>query len=124
MQALMRTHRTDTAGEIFLSVPPDDMDRVVEAISGLLALTGHSVREVNDEGEELYSVEEVFSERTPGVVLRGLRLRDSLTQGELARRAGFKQHHVSEMESGKRPITPESARKYAEVFQVPYQMLL
>lgn len=124
MQALMRTHRTETAGEIFLSVPPEDMDRVVEAINGLLALTGHSVRAVNEEGEALYSVEEVFPENRPGMVLRGLRLKEELTQGELAARTGFRQNHISEMESGKRPITPESAKKYAEVFRVPYQMLL
>ena len=124
MQALIKTHRTDSAGEIVLTVPVEDVDALVQAISGMLALAGHTVREVNAEGEELFGIEEVFPERTPGMVLRGLRQKEDMTQDELAERVGMKQHHVSEMESGKRPISLGSAKKYAEIFQVPYQMLL
>lgn len=124
MQALIKTHRTDSAGEIVLTVPAEDVDALVQAISGMLALAGHTVREVNAEGEELFSVAEVFPERAPGMVLRGLRQKEDMTQDELAERVGMKQHHVSEMESGKRPISLGSAKKYAEIFQVPYQMLL
>jgi transcriptional regulator with XRE-family HTH domain len=48
------------------------------------------------------------------VALRAYRTRENLTQKELAARTGIPQHHISEMENGKRPIGKERARKLAE----------
>lgn len=59
-----------------------------------------------------------------GLYLRGYRQREDLTQKELAEKIGAKQHHISEMEHGKRPIGKHIAKKLAEVFDVDYRMFL
>jgi ribosome-binding protein aMBF1 (putative translation factor) len=63
------------------------------------------------------------SER-PGRMLRAARIREDLTQMQLARLTGIPQRHLSEMEHGKRAIGKERAKKLAEVLHVNYRMLL
>lgn len=65
-----------------------------------------------------------FPERHPGVVLRGLRTRDGLTQSELAKKTGMLQSHISEMEKGTRPIGKTVAKKFAQVFNTDYKVFL
>jgi addiction module HigA family antidote len=112
----MKTRHTDTQGEIMIKVPLADTKAVTEAIRGVLELAGHQVRRVNDEGEELHSLEEVFPDAHPGRILRGFRVREDITQEELAKRLGIAQTRVSELESGKRPISRNMAQRLADVF--------
>lgn len=53
-----------------------------------------------------------------GVALRGACAREGLTQRDLAARTGIPQRHISEMESGKRTIGKERARKLADALRV------
>ena len=116
MLALMKTRHTDTQGEIMVNVPLEDIEKVREAIRGVLELAGHTVRDVNDEGETLHALEEVFPDAHPGRIVRGFRVREDITQEELAKRLGIAQTRVSELESGKRPISRNMAKRLAEVF--------
>lgn len=68
--------------------------------------------------------EVVFPTRTPGSILRGFRYRDELTQVELANLTGNSRHHISEMETNKRRIDVENARKFAAIFNTTPQMFL
>jgi DNA-binding XRE family transcriptional regulator len=125
MLAEMRYHSIDNSrAEINLTVPLAAVNNVVEAIRGMLKLSGHEVFHVTDEGERLYSIEEVFPEASPGMMLRGLRGKEELTQAEFAKRLGVSQHHVSEMENNKRKIGLEMAKRIGEEFKVPYKMFL
>ena len=65
-----------------------------------------------------------YTER--GLYLRGLRGREGMTQAQLAHRlgTGVSQHHISEMEHGKRNISPQMARRLAKVLKTDYRMLL
>jgi len=68
-----------------------------------------------------FTVAEVFPEylgKELQVALRAYRTRENLTQKELAARIGIPQHHISEMESGKRHIGKERARKLVEALRV------
>jgi transcriptional regulator with XRE-family HTH domain len=57
--------------------------------------------------------------------LRAYRSRENLTQKQLAELTGIPQHHISEMENGKRGIGKERARKFAEALRVPdYRLFL
>ena len=76
------------------------------------------VRYLNEEGEELYTLEEVFPDAHPGKIVRGLRVKEDITQEELAKRLGIAQTHVSEIESGKRPVSRNMAKRLAEAFNV------
>ncbi|MDL2269550.1 helix-turn-helix domain-containing protein [Desulfosarcina sp. OttesenSCG-928-A07] len=110
--------------EICLSLPAKDAARTAEIIRHLLKFDGQDAYWINEEGERLYSVEEVFPDSSPAMLLRGLRGKEDLTQKEFAERIGISQHHVSEMETGKRAITLEMAKRIGETFGVPYKMFL
>lgn len=53
-----------------------------------------------------------------GLALRGARHREGLTQRALAEATGIPQRHISEMESGKRQIGRERAKKIAVALHV------
>lgn len=61
---------------------------------------------------------------TPGYFLNLYRLRSEITQAELARRAGMRQHHVSEIEHNRRPMGKALARKLAAILGCDYRRLL
>ncbi len=70
---------------------------------------------------ETYTLAEVFPEyhaKEGRTALRAYRNRESLTQAELARITGIPQHQISEMETGKRTIGKERARKMAQALNV------
>lgn len=77
--------------------------------------------------ERAYSIAEVFPEyigREQEVALRAYRNREGLTQKRLAELTGIPQHHISEMENGKRSIGKERAKKLAEALHCDYRQLL
>jgi len=79
------------------------------------------------EDERSYSIAEVFPEyagRELEVALRAYRNREGLTQKRLAELTGIPQHHISEMENGKRSIGKERARRLAEALHCDYRQLL
>lgn len=79
------------------------------------------------DASETYSIEEVFPEvaiNKSGVVLRGVRHKEEITQRKLAVITGIPQRHISEMEHGKRPIGKDTAKKLAKVFKTDYRMFL
>ena len=60
-----------------------------------------------------------------GTYLKGIRYREELTQVELSEKSGIPRRHISEMESGKRPIGKDNARKLAAALSVSdYRMFL
>lgn len=119
----MKTQTTGALTDICLTVPTESAESVCKAINSILELANFS-RPVNEEGEELYSANEVFPEGHPGMALRGLRTREGVTQKELAARLGIRQHHVSEMEKGIRPITLEMAKRISEAYNISYKVFL
>ena len=76
-----------------------------------------SVRNATD----TFSIEEAFpgyAENPLGLALRGVRYREGMTQRQLAEDTGIPQQHISEMESGKRQIGRERAKKIAEALHI------
>jgi len=120
----MKTRHTDQATEIFLSLPASVGGDIGNFIQDKLVSLGHTVRHLNDEGEELLTFEEIFPEAHPGLVMRGLRNRDELTQQALADKLGIAQTRVSEMESGKRPISVKMAKQIADIFGTSHKVFL
>jgi DNA-binding XRE family transcriptional regulator len=68
--------------------------------------------------------EEIEKYSEAGLMLRGSRHKESLTQNELAKAIGISQHHISEMENGKRSIGKEMAKRLAEFFKTDYRIFL
>lgn len=59
-----------------------------------------------------------------GLMLKGSRSKEDVTQKELAEALGISQHHISEMENGKRPIGREMAKRLANYFKTDYRIFL
>jgi ribosome-binding protein aMBF1 (putative translation factor) len=79
------------------------------------------------EEKDFYSLEELSPETTwnsGGVSIRGGRGKEGLTQKQLAELTGLAQHHISEMENGKRPIGKETAKKLAAALNIDYRIFL
>jgi transcriptional regulator with XRE-family HTH domain len=46
------------------------------------------------------------------------------TEKQVAELTGIAQHHISEMENGKRPIGKETAKKLAKALNIDYRVFL
>ena len=66
----------------------------------------------------------VTEESLPGLCVRGGRVKEGLTQAQLAALVGIPQRHVSEMEHGKRPIGKEMAKRLGAALKVSYKVFL
>ena len=77
---------------------------------------------------ESATIEETFpgyGENPLGMALRGARSREGVTQRKLADMTGMPQRHISEMETGKRQIGKERAKKLAKALHISdYRVLL
>ena len=83
---------------------------------------------ISDE-EDYMSVEDVFSDLTdkygePGVLLKGLRFREGLSQNEFAKKINMSQANLSAIENGRRAIGKVLAKRISEAFDVDYKMFL
>lgn len=60
----------------------------------------------------------------PGALLRGIRIRENLTQAELAKKIKVTQSDISQMESGTRNIGRIVAKRIEKLFHVDYKSFL
>lgn len=67
---------------------------------------------------------DLTDEQLPGVSLKGARVKEGITQKQLAEITGVKQHHISEMENHKRSIGKKNAKKFAEALKISYKVFL
>lgn len=95
------------------------------------------IRELQDEFEhllhhkdiEMISADEAFKNLTDrygkaGALLKGIRVREGLTQTEFAKLICTSQANLSSMENGTRPIGKTKAKLIAEKFGVDYRYFL
>lgn len=59
-----------------------------------------------------------------GIVLRGARYREGLSQKELGKRTGVSQENISKMENSQRPIGKDVAKKLAKALNIDPDLLL
>jgi ribosome-binding protein aMBF1 (putative translation factor) len=58
-----------------------------------------------------------------GIVLRGARYREGISQKELAKRTSISQENISKMENGRRIIGEKVAKKLAKVLRIDFELL-
>lgn len=122
MQAVEKTHRIKTPG-IILRFRPRTPSRIIKRIEQEYG----NYLEKDDETVDPFSTEwyrNIADKTTPGDRLNTERFKASMTQMKLAELTGIPQHHISEMEHGKRPIGRETAGKLAKVFKTDYRYFL
>ncbi len=117
MLELMKRQITKGFVELHFLVPElraDEIKKVIACLGGVST----------DDDAELIPLEKAFPAIHPGITLRGYRQRDGLSQVELAEKVGARQSHISEIESGRRPIGKQLAHKLAAVFHTSYKLFL
>ncbi len=67
---------------------------------------------------------ELSDETLAGNILSGARHKAGLSQRQLADLTGVHQHHISEMENGKRTIGKKNARLFAKALDTDYRVFL
>lgn len=88
-------------------------------------LSENNFQELEDSTSWRGSFQDILNERgEPGTVLRGMRLREELTQQELAEKLGISQYNLSKMENGKRSIGKEMANRLGRYFRADYRIFL
>lgn len=60
----------------------------------------------------------------PGALLRGIRIREDLTQAEMAKKLKVTQSDISQIENGVRVIGRTIAKRIEELFDVSYRSFL
>lgn len=124
MQALTKKRHTEKQLEVRFwgtSANVNKLRRMAQALK-VKDVTGWQLEE-----KDFYTLEEVSPEMTwnsGGVCIRGARGKEGLTQKQLSELTGIAQHHISEMENGKRPIGKETAKKLAAALNINYRVFL
>ncbi|MBS0616156.1 MAG: helix-turn-helix transcriptional regulator [Verrucomicrobia bacterium] len=73
---------------------------------------------------EKVSAKNLVRYKKAGIVLRGARYREGLSQKQLAHRCGISQENLSRMENGKRGIGEKVAKKLAKILHIKTRLLL
>ena len=117
MSALTKKHHTDDVAKIswhggLYAVPIEVMD---------------SYKIKSD--DQYMSIDDLFSDLTqksgePGILLKGLRYREGLSQIEFAKKLNISQTNLSAMENGRRAIGKELSKRIAEFFGLDYRIFL
>jgi ribosome-binding protein aMBF1 (putative translation factor) len=93
-----------------------------ELLAMLQALQSHDKTGMVPADEVFKNIDEKYGK--VGATIRGCRVRDGLTQEELACRLKIHQVHISQMEHGKRVVGKQMAHKLAKVFNTDYRLFL
>lgn len=103
--------------EARFTIPADSFDLVAALITRLGG-------QVMDEASDAVIIPPIPESERVGRMLKGLRLREGLTQKELAEALGVPQSHISAYEKNKRPIPAAKAEPLATLLHtVPSHFL-
>lgn len=82
-----------------------------------------------DENEQTVPFRETVSDlikeyTEAGFALRGARVKEGLSQTELAEKMGLPQTHISAMETGRRTIGKKMAKRLSRILKIDYRVFL
>jgi len=97
---------TSTVTEARIAIPADSFDLVAALVTRLGG-------QIMDEADDVITIPPIPESERVGRMLKGLRLREGLTQKELAQVLDVPQSHISAYEKNKRPIPVAKAEQLA-----------
>jgi len=68
--------------------------------------------------------ERLKKHKKTGIVLRGARYREGISQQELAKKSSLSQNDISKIENGKRTVGEKVAKRLAKTLKIDYHLLL
>lgn len=127
MSAHMKTHHTKkNMFEIVLIYP--DKTRRHSFVPSESAGRIEAILRENDEDDfidwRIVAKDNLAKRKKAGVVLRGARYREDMSQKELAKLSGVSQENISRIENGKRVVGEKLAKKLAKPLKINYLLLL
>lgn len=73
---------------------------------------------------EVLAKDRIERYKKAGLVLRGARHRENMSQVELAKKSGVHQNEISKIENGKRVVGEKVAKRLAKALNFDYRLLL
>lgn len=122
MSAPMKKLRTETVtvGSEHFKVPQKTARAVLILLKGLSAPDEQTI--LANESETIKKLDAKYTRA--GVCLQGARIKEGLSQVDLAAKLEISQSNLSKMELGKRSIGKSMAKRIAEILKVDYRLLL
>ena len=118
----MKKPRTETVtvGPTSFQVPKETARAVLVLLRGAVGSQKQGV--LSSESETLQRLDTAYTR--PGACLQGARVKEGLSQVELAEKLRISQSNLSKMELGKRPIGKSMAKRLASILSVDYRIFL
>ena len=122
MSAPMKKSLTETViiGQERFEVPKQTAKAVLVLLKS--AAEKHTDTVLAEESDTIRKLDTKYSQA--GACLQGARVKEGLTQVELAKALSISQTNLSKMELGKRPIGKRMAHRIAKVLNVDYRIFL
>lgn len=130
MLAHTKMHHTNGKGSSFMiTVETRDYKKVYNVDAAHISevenfLQNHAEDEHSPVSWASLAKERIEKYKKAGLVLRGIRYRENISQRELAKRSGVNQNEISKIENGKRAVGEKVAKKLAEALHINYQLLM
>lgn len=87
-------------------------------------LEGYEVNQEQSVGWQVPVQDIIKTHSEPGAALRGARIKEDLSQSAVAAKLGIPPSNISEMESGKRPIGKNMAKRLSKILNIDYRVFL
>lgn len=127
MSAHMKAHHTDASVKVVVVKQNSEKVSYINAenISKLEAFL-EQYSEDNDEpvAWEVLAKERIAKHTKAGLVLRGMRYREDMSQKELAKKSKVSQNEISKIENGKRAVGEKVAKRLAKALNIDYRLLI
>lgn len=127
MSAHMKTHHIKDMCEVVLKIPGEKLTHAyipTKSVGQLIAFLNKYKKSKNDTVDwKIVAKDSIAKHKQAGMVLRGARFRENMSQKELASRSGVSQDNISRIENGKRGIGEKVAKKLAKPLKINYLLL-
>lgn len=127
MSGRMKTHHTEQKScEVIVKMPGKKSihSYLPTAAIGKLEAFLNKYSEADSVGWAVVAKDSIEKYGQFGMVLRGARFRENMTQKELAEKSGVSQENISRIENGKRSIGKKLAMKLAKSLKIDHELLL
>ena len=130
MSAHMREHHTDSHESLCVILKMPNSKKVSYSIplSRLGEVEAFLEKQCEEDESpvawETLAKERIEKYKKSGLVLRGMRYREDLSQKKLAEKSGVTQNEISNIENGKRAVGKKIAEKLARALNFDYRLLI
>ena len=129
MSARMKMHHTNNDHYKVIVITPDN-ERVsyisaknMDKLEAFLEKYADSKEDDNPIAWEELAKDRIAKYKKAGLVLRGIRYRENMSQKVLAEKSSVSQNEISKIENGKRVVGEKVAKRLAKVLDIDYRLL-